>query len=273
MKMGICAIFKNEGRYLREWVEYHRLIGFDGFVLYDNGSGDRGAIALAKPHLRAAVSVVWWPIQPGQQWAYRHFAINFAQQFDWVAFIDIDEFVHPLGGDDIRSCLEVAGTHSAILMHWLNFGPGAHTHRPSGSVTGLYDLRLPESDPWHRHVKSLVRVSDLLDCDDPHVAQLRGPPCNTRGETVGNDPIQTQICHANLVINHYYTKSQEDWQEKMQRGRATTLDPVVQRNQAQFDYCRSYGTVSDHRIQRFLPRLRTVLSDTAPGIPPVPGPK
>ena len=266
MKLGICAIFKNEGRYLREWVQYHRLIGFDGFVLYDNGSRDHGALALAEPDLKSVVSIIPWSLYPGQPWAYQHFVIFFAKQFDWVAFIDIDEFIHPLVGDNIRSCLEVAGTHSAILMNWLNFGPGEYTYRPAGLVTKLYDHRLPDDDPWHCHVKSIVRVSDLVNCDAPHVAHLRGPVCNTRGETISNEPIQPQACHDRLVINHYYTKSLEDWQAKVNRGRATTLDPSLQRTQSQFDYCRLHGTVPDHLIQRLLPRLRAVLDNAAPAL-------
>ena len=31
---------RNEAPYLREWIEYHRLIGFDAFLLLDDGSTD-----------------------------------------------------------------------------------------------------------------------------------------------------------------------------------------------------------------------------------------
>lgn len=263
IKIGICAIFKNEARYLREWVLYHRLIGFDGFVLYDNGSTDRSVAILEELNSDATISIAPWPVRPGQQGAYRHFVQTFAERFDWVAFIDIDEFIHPLKGDDIRSCLAIAGRHSAILMNWLNFGPGSHVQRPIGLVTESYDLRLPEGDLWHRHVKSMVRVGDLVTCDLAHVAQLRGPVCNTRGETIRNEAIQPQVCHDNFVLNHYYTKSIEDWQEKVERGRVSTEDPATQRNQAQFDYCRLYSTVFDQRIKRFLPRLRAISDNVA----------
>lgn len=37
---SICAIFKNEGTYLREWIEYHLMIGFDHIFLYNNFSTD-----------------------------------------------------------------------------------------------------------------------------------------------------------------------------------------------------------------------------------------
>ena len=37
-KIAVCAIFKDEAPYLLEWLAFHRMIGVDLFVLYDNGS-------------------------------------------------------------------------------------------------------------------------------------------------------------------------------------------------------------------------------------------
>ena len=34
-QLSICAIFKNEAKFLKEWIEYHRLVGVDHFYLYD----------------------------------------------------------------------------------------------------------------------------------------------------------------------------------------------------------------------------------------------
>ena len=36
--LSVCAIFKNEGRFLKEWLDYYLLAGVDHFYLYDNGS-------------------------------------------------------------------------------------------------------------------------------------------------------------------------------------------------------------------------------------------
>jgi hypothetical protein len=35
--LSICAIFRHEAPYLREWIEFHKLIGAERFFLYDNG--------------------------------------------------------------------------------------------------------------------------------------------------------------------------------------------------------------------------------------------
>jgi len=45
--LSICTIFKNEARYLREWIEFHRLVGVDHFYLYENRSEDDFAPVLA----------------------------------------------------------------------------------------------------------------------------------------------------------------------------------------------------------------------------------
>ena len=39
-EVAICLIFKNEAAYLKEWIEYHRLLGVERFYFYDNESND-----------------------------------------------------------------------------------------------------------------------------------------------------------------------------------------------------------------------------------------
>lgn len=35
-KFAIVAIAKNEGKYIKEWIDYHSLIGVTKFYIYDN---------------------------------------------------------------------------------------------------------------------------------------------------------------------------------------------------------------------------------------------
>ena len=34
--VAICAIFKNEEPYIKEWIEFHKIVGVDHFYLYNN---------------------------------------------------------------------------------------------------------------------------------------------------------------------------------------------------------------------------------------------
>ena len=39
-RISICGIFKNEAPFLKEWIEFHEMIGIEHFYLYNNNSDD-----------------------------------------------------------------------------------------------------------------------------------------------------------------------------------------------------------------------------------------
>ena len=45
---AIIAIVKNEGKYIEEWIDYHKLIGFEKFYIYNNESSDNTESVLKK---------------------------------------------------------------------------------------------------------------------------------------------------------------------------------------------------------------------------------
>src|ERR1700677_829122 len=55
---SVCAIFKNEATYLREWLEYNLLIGVDHIYLYNNGSTDDSLIVLEPYVKNGTVTVI-----------------------------------------------------------------------------------------------------------------------------------------------------------------------------------------------------------------------
>lgn len=48
--ISIAAISKNEGPYIKEWIEYHKLVGVDRIYFYDNESQDNTKEVL-KPYI------------------------------------------------------------------------------------------------------------------------------------------------------------------------------------------------------------------------------
>ena len=77
-KIAICAIFKDEAPYLLEWIAFHKMVGVDLFVLYDNGSTDGGPDLIRRSSFARNVTLIEWPDRPGQISAYRHFHANHA---------------------------------------------------------------------------------------------------------------------------------------------------------------------------------------------------
>lgn len=259
-KIAICAIFKDEAPFLLEWLAFHKMIGVDLFVLYDNDSTDGGGDLIRASNFARNVTIVPWSDRPGQLSAYNHFRVNYARHFAWAAFIDIDEFIMPAAGSSIRDILmhRTYQRFAAVLLQWLVFGPSGHDHRPAGLVIEHYTYRMPENFDVSRHVKSIVRTDKLLGIDyTPHATECSGPHCNTRGEEVLPYAIQPTECHDVMVVNHYFTKSTEDWEFKRRRGRGDSLQPYIERV---FTDVTSAATIADTRALRFVPRLRALLS-------------
>jgi O-antigen biosynthesis protein len=258
--IAVCAAFKDERADLVEWVAYHRAIGVTHFVLYDNESSDGGASALLASSFKNYVTVIPMTGRPVQQPAFKHFIDFYARRWDWVAFIDIDEFIHPIDTDSLRDLLSRYDEFSAVLLHWLTFGPNGHEKRPNGLVINNYTQRLPKRDAVNRHVKSLVRTADLAGVlVTAHVFETTGPVCNSRAEPVSREPIQQSVCHDVICINHYYTKSREDWELKLRRGRPDVPELRADPEYALFCHYARESIVTDKRITRFSDRVQNML--------------
>ena len=105
--LAIVAIMKNEGRYLKEWLDYHLLAGVEHFYLYDNDSTDNQA-EVAKPYVEAGlVDYFFLPGKVMQHFAYNDAVNRFKFHCRYMAFIDLDEFIFPKTNRSIthnRSC-------------------------------------------------------------------------------------------------------------------------------------------------------------------------
>ncbi len=103
--LSVCAIAKNEGPYFREWIEWHRALGVEKFFIYDNGSDDNTREVLDEYIKSGVVDYTYFPGYRRQIAAYddcmeRH---RFASR--WIAFIDLDEFIVPVGDKSIPAFL------------------------------------------------------------------------------------------------------------------------------------------------------------------------
>ena len=88
--LSVCAIFKNEGRFLKEWLDYYLLAGVDHFYLYDNGSDDDG-VAVLKPYVdKGLVTLIDWTMPYGQMPAYFDCVEKYSGETNWIGFFDLE---------------------------------------------------------------------------------------------------------------------------------------------------------------------------------------
>lgn len=220
----ICAILKDETPYLIEWVEHHLKIGVEHFVLYDNNS-----IIPARQTLKAYVEkgivevidckITNTPLLK----AYTHCLYNMHDDADWIAFIDIDEFIILNKHKDIHDFLQDYKNFAGVCLNWVIYTANNHISKPEGLVMQNYTEPTPGEFAANRHIKSIIRPRCVNIMDSSHFARYAGRyyavnenyKCVERAHSFfSNDVAQ---------INHYFTKSFEEWLGKVGRGLPDSL--------------------------------------------------
>ena len=222
LQLGVVAILRNEAPYLEEWLAYHHALGVQHFFVYDNGSDDELAEVIETWLNHGLVTLVHWPLPGGQIDAYSHAVRFFGPSVEWLAFVDVDEFVVPLVDDDIPTLLARWPEAADVRMPRVDFGFSGHRTPPEAltieAFTGVADVfgRDPAKPP---RVKTVLR-SRSVSAMGIHTASVADIAVSADGRPVPHETIGA-ACHAFVQLNHYYTRSFEEFEAKRFRGSAT----------------------------------------------------
>jgi hypothetical protein len=278
--LSICAVYRNEGPYMREWVAFHRLMGVERFYLYNDRSEDDGHREALAPYVEEGLITVYeWPdclppdVSVGdalQCATYEHCIHHHRQDSRWIAFIDLDEFLFSPTG---RSLPDVLGEYEqwpGVGVNWAYFGTSGHRTRPDGLVIENY-VRRSNQPGWNRPIKSVVDPRRVRSFSLPHFFFFHGEPRVAVDEN--HRPIERraggnsffsmtdEVSFSKLRVNHYATKSEEELRRKWTLDNDLTTG--VQRNfsEARIERgMKALDEVDDRTIQMHLPALREELA-------------
>ncbi len=138
------------------------------------------------------------------------------------------------------------------MANWRVYGTSAWEHPPEGLVIENYLMRAPDEYDRNRQVKSIVNPRSAMGWASAHHFRLLG-------DAVGEDrrPLKFAIREPTadlLRINHYYTKSQAEFEQKVQTPTADLGGVHDGLTTAPVD------AIRDETILQFAPRLRELLS-------------
>lgn len=258
--LSICASYRWEGPYLREWVAFHRLVGVERFFLYDNDSDDEHLEALAPYVDDGTVQLRHWPEYPmGQVKAYAHCLTEHADDSRWIAFVDVDEFLFSPRGKPLPEVLERYERWPGVGVNRVTFGTSGHEQRPEGTVVESYTRRL-DVPGMTASVKSIVDPARTVRPLNPHTFEYtEGHAVDENEQPLEGTFAPTPSCET-LRINHYYTKSDEELLLKFSRlhaGGRMREGPSFPGKGIRDD--RRFG-VADEAILRYVPALRAELA-------------
>jgi hypothetical protein len=256
--LSVCAIYRDEAAYLREWIEFHRLAGVERFFLYDNGSVDDHRRIL-KPYLEQGSVVLHdWPQREGQLPAYEHCLTEHRNDSRWIAFLDCDEFLFSPTGRPVSEFLAEYEQWPAVGVNWAVFGTSGHRTRPPGLVIENYLCRT--SDPRsNTHIKSIVDPTRVARCVDPHwFAYESGSAVDENKNPIDDSAFTESVSFSRFRVNHYHMKSEGEYRKKLLAGTADGKPRRPWRGFKKLDARLSQER--DETILIYLPQMRKALA-------------
>jgi hypothetical protein len=220
--LALTTLIYNEGRDLKEWIEFHLLQGVERFYLYDNGSTDETSEVLAPYIERGVADVVSWVDRGRQIEAIGDAFERHRDDVRWLAALDADEFLFCPTGERVVEVLPEFECYPAVAVHWNLFGTSEVERRePGQEVLSTFVWRSDDFGPAsaNRHVKSIVDPWRVVEPrpTDPHTRPYRsGHAVNEAGDPV-SDARSWPIRCDRLRINHYWSKSKADSLRKVAR--------------------------------------------------------
>lgn len=221
MNISICAVFKDEALYLKEWIEFHRLLGVTKFYLYNHNSTDDYLNILSTYIDLGIVELTdWLKVQPVQLDVYLDCIHKHSGYSEWIAFIDIDEFLFSPKYKTILEALETLPEEwGAVGVNWVCFGTSGKTEWEDSLVIERFTWRV--SDVLNNHVKSIVKMWKQPIYTNLHAHTFKvsgGGTFIESGEYIGNQAGGYTHSSNVLRINHYASKSWNEYKQRLLKG-------------------------------------------------------
>lgn len=225
MKTAICAIIKDEHLFLKEWIDWHLGLGFDAIHLFeDKGSQNHEEICAKYSNVslrryeddeqvRKLLSAQGHSKR--QLVLYRWFAETYRGRYNWAAFIDLDEFIMLEDGYTLDKLCNEFSDYPTVYLFWKMKGASGHLERPQCGVIEAYTETCPflEQDVNGWNCKSLVNLRANKGLWSLHHGN--GGVCTNLSTSI-NTPV-----YGKAWINHYFTKSWEDWLDRIYKKGGT----------------------------------------------------
>jgi hypothetical protein len=246
----LCAIVRDEGPYLLEWIAWHKMLGFHAITIYDNESRDEGTSILPALHRAGEIELRLWPDNQTEQPqlpAYRDALSRCGTE--WIAFLDVDEFLVLHASRNIADLLKrLPEACSAVAFNQRFFGSSNLRNYDNRLVIERFTHTARSDHPLNAWVKSMARSQRIKAISSPHACELTsgyysdpdGQPCALEGYS------RTQKISLTIgQYNHYILKSREEYLKKRARGRAA----VARQHPGKFDkYTDEFFTLHDENV-------------------------
>ena len=238
--VAVCAIGRYENRYAKEWVEHYKALGVDKIFIYDNNRPEDGEVFadVLQPYIEdGLVEIVPW--EGIQKYAYEDCYNKHNKEYAWIGFFDFDEFVEIQDGRTVKDLLSGFEFADVLAMNWRTMTDNGLLYYEDKPLKERFTQGTDESVAINRHVKSFVRGGiEGISFNDPHCPNAPVlKVVNVHGITIEQKPLQPQVIHEIARVDHYNTKTADEYiNVKWRRGTACGDEYTERKRKDCIDY-------------------------------------
>jgi len=268
--IGYVLIARNEGPYIQEWIEYHKLVSGckTHFYIYDNRSNDNMKEVLDPYIKRGEVTYKYVDAEtcPHRQ-VFTDAVFHGRMDCKYMAFIDTDEFIYPKSDDNILKVVDdVMNKYKdkkpgGICMNWLLFGSSGHETKPEGLVIKNYLYRSKDDYEGNKTFKVIANPRKLKRMHI-HNHQYYDPfvTIDEQGNMVPwQFPFNEGSHFTYLSLHHYAVKSKEENRKRNAAGTGTRRKSTMGRGK----YKRGFedkNDVYDDSMLKYAEKLELIMN-------------
>ena len=244
LKTCVCAIAKQENNYIREWVEHYKNLGFDNIFLYDNNEVDGEHFEdVINDYIKSNFVRLINARGMGNQQIMRYnefYHSDMANNYDWILFCDIDEFLFLKKDVSISDYLSrnIFDNFDAIAINWKYFDDNDIVMPSTYNVVNRFTRESDNQCAENRCSKRCIRTKRDLIINSSHGAIANASMkeysqgetnkikiCNCEGKQLLRNTIylnSSDASHEYCYLAHYRFKTIYEYiSNKMSRGYPT----------------------------------------------------
>ncbi len=220
--LAVVSMLKNEGPYLKEWLDYHILAGVDHFFIYDHNSPDNMKEILRPYVERGIVTCIFAPDKRKQVDTFNE-AVQLYRFFcRYMTFIDGDEFIFPQSN---KSILEVTdeifqnkSTAGGLVINWIMYG--SNNLEKADYSKGVLERFTRHANKLKDTIKTIANPRKVDYMFTPHYMVYFDGYHQLDEVSLHFFPNTNYKISDKIIMNHYFYKSHEEFQNKMARNSA-----------------------------------------------------
>lgn len=228
LKVCLCTLGKKENLYIKEFSDHYKNYGVDKIFLYDNNDidGERFEDVINEYINNGFIEIINFRGVPKAIKIVMNdcYQKNY-DNFEWLIFYELDEFIYLKNYSSIKSFLNQPKFNKCqkIYLNWLHRSDNNHLYYENSPLPIRFS-KVGENVKKKKNLLSLIKTIikghiHNITITEIHPLTLNLKACDGFGRKAkinGNRSLKPDYKY--YYINHYYSKSTEEFYEKLKRG-------------------------------------------------------